>query len=130
MSRSVPPALCDRGSRRAPAEMRLHSPVRARGVLPLTAAAALALAGCALQEEDGDDIGSTRLAAKVGDFVGSACSTEVVLGLSRQISNEVECLTPDSFVRFEEGNGIVFSGSAVLPYLTPAGKRDLEKAVA
>ncbi len=66
----------------------------------------------------------------VGELVASDCSTSVVLGLSRQISNEVSCLTPDSFVRFEEGDGIVFAGSAVLPYLTPAGKRDLEDAVA
>ena len=104
--------------------------MRARGVGSLAIAAAIGLAGCALQEEDGGDIGSTRLASKVADHVASACSTEVVLGLSRQISNEVECLTPDSFVRFEEGNGIVFAGSAVLPYLTPPGKRDLEAAVA
>ena len=76
------------------------------------------------------DVGSSEHASTVGDHVASACSTEVVLGLSRQISNEVQCLTPDSFTKFDEGNGIVFSGSAVLPYLTPAGKRDLEAAVA
>ena len=87
------------------------------------------MGGCAF-EEDRIDIGKSELASVVGDHVSSACSTEVVLGLSRQISNEVQCLTPDSFVRFEEGNGIVFAGSAVLPYLTPAGKRDLEAAVA
>ena len=98
----------------------------------MAAALALALAagGCALQEDDGLEIGSNALASVVGDHVATACSTEVVLGLSRQISNEVSCLSPDSFVRFEEGNGIVFAGSAVLPYLTPPGKRDLEAAVA
>jgi hypothetical protein len=42
----------------------------------------------------------------------------------------VMCLQPDGFTTFEEGSGIAFSGSAVLPYLTPAGKRDLEDAVA
>ncbi|HEU5057894.1 MAG TPA: M15 family metallopeptidase, partial [Kofleriaceae bacterium] len=100
----------------------------ARGI---GAALALAAGGCGLQEDDGGgDIGSSALASKVGDHVGTACSTEVVLGLSRQISNEVTCLSPDSFVRFEEGDGIVFAGSAVLPYLTPPGKRDLEAAVA
>ena len=127
MSRSLPPSVCDRGIPRPAATGRLHSPVRARG-----AAAALALlaAGCGLQEDDGLEIGNSELASKVGDHVASACSTEVVLGLSRQISNEVSCLSPDSFVRFEEGNGIVFAGSAVLPYLTPPGKRDLEAAVA
>lgn len=127
MSRSLPPSVCDRGIRRMRATGRLHSPVRARGV---AAALALVAAGCALQEDDGLEVGTSTLASKVGDHVASACSTEVVLGLSRQISNEVTCLTPDSFVRFEEGNGVVFAGSAVLPYLTPPGKRDLEAAVA
>ena len=93
------------------------------------AIAALA-GGCALQEEDGVEIGSSRSAATVGDQVASDCSTAVVLALSRQISDEIQCLSPDSFVRFEEGNGIVFAGSAVLPYLTPNGKSDLEAAVA
>ena len=127
MSRAVLPSPSVRGSRRAPADRRLHSPVRARCAI---AAAALAAGGCALQEDDGLAIGSSARASMVGDHVASACSTEVVLGLSRQISNEVACLTPDSFVRFEEGDGIVFAGSAVLPYLTPPGKRDLRDAVA
>lgn len=122
--------LCDRGPRRGGAAARLHSPVRARGLASL--ALLLLAGGCALDtgDEVEVEVGSSALAATVGDQVGSNCSTEVVLGLSRQISKEVQCLTPDSFTKFEEGNGIVFSGSAVLPYLTPAGKRDLEAAVA
>ena len=130
MSRSVPSSSCDRGSPPPRADDRLRSPVRGRGAVPLLAALALAGDGCALQEDGGPDIGSGTHASVVGDHVASACSTEVVLGLSRQISNEVGCLTPDSFVRFEEGDGIVFAGSAVLPYLTPAGKKDLEAAIA
>lgn len=101
--------------------------MRVRGLAPL---ALLLVGGCALDAGEEIDVGSSSLAATVGDKVASDCSTSVVLGLSRQISNEVSCLTPDSFTTFEEGNGIVFSGSAVLPYLTPAGKRDLEAAVA
>jgi hypothetical protein len=107
--------------------------VGVRGLAPLLVAMASLASGCAFDEGDGGDdlaIGSSQHASVVGDHVGSDCSTEVVLGLSRQISNEVQCLTPDSFTRFEEGNGIVFAGSAVLPYLTPPGKRDLEAAVA
>ncbi|HUS67376.1 MAG TPA: D-alanyl-D-alanine carboxypeptidase family protein [Kofleriaceae bacterium] len=92
---------------------------------------ALAAAGCALPGEEEDlDVGSTRQAAVVSDFYGSTCSTEVVLGLSRQIADEVMCIKPDTFVTFEEGNGIVFSGGAVLPYTTPKGKEDLLAAVA
>jgi len=121
------PSLFDRGSRGTSAVARLHSPVRARGLAPL----ALVLAsGCALDTGGETEVGSSALASTVGDEVASDCSTAVVLGLSRQISNEVQCLTPDSFTKFDEGNGIVFSGSAVLPYLTPPGKRDLEAAVA
>jgi uncharacterized protein (TIGR03382 family) len=87
--------------------------------------------GCASQDDlDQVDVGSSALASTVGDEVGSDCSTSVVLGLSRQISNEVMCLQPDGFTTFEEGDGIAFAGSAVLPYLTPAGKRDLEDAIA
>ena len=81
-------------------------------------------------EEEDLDIGSTRQAAVVSDFYGSTCSTEVVLGLSRQIADEVMCIKPDTFVTFEEGNGIVFTGGAVLPYTTPEGKEDLLAAVA
>ncbi len=101
--------------------------MRARGFVTF---ALFLSGGCALDTGDDLDVGSSALASTVGDHVASDCSTEAVLGLSRQISNEVQCLTPDSFTRFDEGNGIVFSGSAVLPYLTPAGKRDLEAAVA
>jgi MYXO-CTERM domain-containing protein len=81
-------------------------------------------------QDDPLDVDSSAHASTVGDEVGSDCSTSVVLGLSRQISNEVMCLEPDGFTTFEEGDGIAFSGSAVLPYLTPAGKRDLVDAVA
>ena len=118
---------CVRAPARGSADRRLHSLVRARSSAPLFVA--LAVGGCALQD-DPSDIGSSAHAATVGDKVGSDCSTSVVLGLSRQISNEVMCLQPDGFTSFEEGNGIVFAGSAVLPYLTPAGKRDLDDAVA
>jgi hypothetical protein len=124
------PVLCVRRPGRRHAAVRLHSFVRARGGAPLWLVVAL-VSGCGLQDEDGGvDIGSSALAATVGDQVASDCSTSVVLGLSRQISNEVSCLEPDAFTKFEEGNGIVFGGSAVLPYLSPAGKRDLEAAVA
>jgi hypothetical protein len=89
-------------------------------------------AGCALPGEEEPDaaIGSSRHAAVVSDHFTSTCSTEVVLELSRQIADEVMCLKPDAFVTFEEGNGIVFSGGAVLPYATPQGKEDLLAAVA
>jgi hypothetical protein len=80
--------------------------------------------------DDADEIGSIQSAATVSDYVSGTCSTEVVLGLSRQISDEVQCLEPDALAPFDEGGGIVFSGSAVLPYLDPKAARDLAAAVA
>ena len=56
---------------------------------------------------------------------GSNCSTSVVLGLSLQITEEMNCLSANSMVRLPSGGGISFSGSAVIPYLEPDAERDL-----
>lgn len=66
----------------------------------------------------------------VESFETSACSTDVVLPLSIQIADEVDCLMPGQLVTFEEGNGIVFAGAAVLPYLGEDARTDLLAAVA
>jgi hypothetical protein len=66
----------------------------------------------------------------VETFETTACSTDTVLALSIQIADEVNCLQPGQLVTFEEGNGIVFAGSAVLPYLGEDAKLDLLDAVA
>lgn len=66
----------------------------------------------------------------VETFETTACSTDTVLALSIQIADEVNCLMPGQLVKFEEGNGIVFAGSAVLPYLGEDAKTDLLAAVA
>lgn len=66
----------------------------------------------------------------VESFDTTSCSTDVVLPLSIQIADEVDCMLPGQLVKFEEGNGIVFAGSAVLPYLGEAAKTDLLAAVA
>src|SRR5688500_456673 len=119
----------DRISPRSAAYFRLHPAVGDRGVRPRFLLAIALASGCAI--DDGDyHLGTLEPASTVADHVGSTgCSTEVVLGLSRQISDEVQCIEPDILTRFEEGDGIVFAGSAVLPYLTPGGKSDLIAAV-
>lgn len=66
----------------------------------------------------------------VETFETTACSTDTVLALSIQIADEVNCLMPGQLVTFEEGGGIVFAGSAVLPYLGEDAKADLLAAVA
>ena len=66
----------------------------------------------------------------VETFDSTSCSTDVVLALSIQIADEVDCMLPGQLVKFEEGNGIVFAGSAVLPYLGDDARVDLLAAVA
>jgi hypothetical protein len=63
----------------------------------------------------------------VSNYVNNGtCSTSVVLGLSLQISEEMDCIAAGTLARLAEGGGISFAGSAVLPYLAPDAKRDLQ----
>lgn len=66
----------------------------------------------------------------VSSFDQTSCSTDVVLALSIQIADEVDCMMPGQLVRFEEGPGVVFAGSAVLPYLGQDARDDLFAAAA
>jgi hypothetical protein len=75
-------------------------------------------------------VGSWSGASTVADVVGSSCSTSVVLELSRQIADEVDCMAPGTLTSFTAGGGIEFTGSAVLPYLAPDAKADLLAAQA
>ncbi len=95
------------------------SPVLALGL-------GLTLAACA----EPPDLGEHAAAATVGDYVTTACSTAVVLELSRQIAAEVDCLDPGQLVAFPEGNGLAFTGGAILPYVSEAARADLLAAVA
>ena len=56
---------------------------------------------------------------------GSNCSTSVVLGLSLQVAEEMDCIQANTMTRLATGGGISFVGSAVLPYLEPDAARDL-----
>lgn len=64
----------------------------------------------------------------VASFETTSCATDVVLELSRQIAEEVDCLMPGQLVRFEALHGITFTGSAVLPYLGEDARDDLYAA--
>ncbi len=66
----------------------------------------------------------------VSTFERSTCSTSVVLALSRQIAEEVDCLKPGQLIPFEVGPRIQFSGSAILPYLGSKARTDLYAAAA
>lgn len=87
----------------------------------------IATAACATDEPA---LGEHAAAATVGDYETTSCSTAVVLELSRQIAGEVGCMVPGQLVAFPEGNGLVFTGGAVLPYASEVGRADLLAAVA
>jgi Synergist-CTERM protein sorting domain-containing protein len=61
----------------------------------------------------------------VSTYTTSGCSTGVVLGLSKQIADEVGCMSPGSLVPFSPTTNLVFSSNAVLPYMHSTAKTDL-----
>ena len=86
------------------------------------AAAALVAGGCAAEPA----LGQMSSASTVSDLVSTGgCSTAVVLGLARQIADEIDCTNPGSLVPFQAGGNIRFSSSAVLPYLQADALGDL-----
>lgn len=102
------------GSSSALAITRLHT----LGII-----GALAMPACGVDEPD---YGEVTSAATVASFITSTCSTAVVIGLSKQIADEIGCMNPGSLVRFATGSGITFTSNAVLPYLAANAKRDLQ----
>lgn len=66
----------------------------------------------------------------VSSFESTSCATSVVLALSVQIAEEVDCLMPGQLVPFAESTTIEFTGSAVLPYLSEVGGSALVEAAA
>jgi hypothetical protein len=105
-------AACEARPRRPRLSRRL-APLR-WGLLTAT------LASACLAPELPDDGRADGPGATVAAAVGTTtCSTDVVRGLSLQIAQEVGCMFPDSLTRFEEADGIQFSGPQVLPFLWP-----------
>jgi MYXO-CTERM domain-containing protein len=87
-----------------------------------------AVTGCAVpgdEIEDDVELSEASSELSVGSFVTSTCSTSSVRGLSVQIAQEVDCMSPDSLVRFSSSTRIAFASNAVLPYLHPRAKTDL-----
>lgn len=66
----------------------------------------------------------------VSSFESTSCATSVVLQLSIQIAEEVDCIMPGQLVAFAEGGALEFTGSAVLPYVSEAARGDLMTAAA
>ena len=111
---------------------RLHTPLGLRGRpdrasgLAASLIVGLALAACAEPAED-VEYGETVSEVRVGSFISSGCSTAVVRGLSKQIAEEVDCMSPASLAKFSPSKKVRFSSNAVLPYMHPRAKKDLLK---
>ena len=87
--------------------------------------AALAVAGCAVDDDPQLQLSVAMSASTVGDYSNAGCSTAVVIGLSKQIAEQANCEHPGSFVEFTASAGITFASSAVLPYIDKAAGDDL-----
>jgi uncharacterized protein (TIGR03382 family) len=97
---------------------RLHTGWRAAAI------GALLFAGCGL---DGEDYGEAESAVSVSTYTTSTCSTSAVLGLSKQIADEISCLSPTLLSRFAPSTRLQITSNAVLPYLHATAKADLVK---
>jgi Synergist-CTERM protein sorting domain-containing protein len=87
----------------------------------------LGLLGCASDEPE---LGVAESAVSVSNYTTSGCSTSVVIGLSKQIAEEVGCMSPGSLVEFAPSANLRISSNAVLPFLHSGAKTDLEKVAA
>ena len=91
------------------------------------AVGAVLLAGCGL---DGEQYGETSSALAVSTYTTSTCSTSAVLGLSKQIADEISCLSPTLLSRFAPSTRLQITSNAVLPYLHATAKTDLTSVAA
>jgi len=90
-----------------------------------TVIGALTLIGaCGMEEPETSEATSE---VTVQSFVTStSCSTASVIGLSKQIADEISCLNPASLTRFAAGSGITIASNSVLPFLAANAKTDLQ----
>ncbi len=83
----------------------------------------LVASGC--METADEEYGETMSAVSVSTYTASGCSTSVVLGLSKQIADEIGCMSANSLVRFTPSAKIQVTSNAVLPYLSATGRSAL-----
>jgi hypothetical protein len=93
----------------------LHSIVLGVGVV--------AAAGCGM--DDDDQYSQIESYATVSSYTTSTCSTSVVIGLSKQISDEIGCANPNDLTKFTAGGNLQVTSNSVLPYLAAKAKQDL-----
>jgi hypothetical protein len=76
--------------------------------------------GCAVPVDES----TTEQASSVATAASSSCTTASVLGLAKQVAEEVEC-EGAHLASFSAGRGIRFASHAVLPYLDASARNDL-----
>lgn len=88
---------------------------------------ALIVLSLALPACNADELsyGEASSEISVGTAVTSSCSTATVRGLSIQIAQELECMSPTNLVSLSPSSRIKFASSAVLPYMHSKAKADL-----
>jgi uncharacterized protein (TIGR03382 family) len=90
----------------------LHSAVIVVGALA---------SGCGVDE----DYSQIESFATVQSYTTTSCTTAVVIGLSKQISDEIGCANPTGLVKFAAGGKLQITNNSVLPYLASKAKTDL-----
>ena len=98
----------------AGANTMLHSIVLGVGILG---------SGCAT--DDDKHYAQVESYATVASYTTSTCSTATVIGLSKQIADEVGCANPTGLVKFSAGGNLQITSNAVLPYLEQGAKNDV-----
>ena len=90
----------------------------------------LAITACAADgRTPGGEPGASIDGTPVSSFEASGCSTDTVIALSRQIADEIDCMMPGQFVRFD-GGPVIQLAAGVLPYLAADARDDLYRAAA
>ena len=84
--------------------------------------AALLASACAVPESTSE----IESESTVSSYIGASCSTAVVIGLSKQIADEVGCANPTGLVKFAPSGNLKVTSNAVLPYLSASGKSALQ----
>jgi len=79
--------------------------------------------GCGI--DDGEQYSQVESFATVTSYETSSCSTSVVIGLSKQIADEIGCASPTGLVKFTAGGKLTITSNSVLPYLAANAKQDL-----
>lgn len=100
-----------------------HRPTATSRVHTIVLAAGAVVAGCA---DPDDHYSQVESYATVASFTTSSCSTGTVLGLSKQIADEVGCANPTGLVKLTTGGNLQLTSNSVMPYLSMAGKTSVE----